>query len=140
MLLAVAAVALVLSAPSMLIAAMKLRRRSLGPILEANGWAINGNVKINIPLGKAFTEMPKKPAGSRVSRIDPYREKSFPLRGLVVVAPVLAACAVAAFLLLRGNGGSESEPVPEPVPAAEAPAAPASSEAPAPEAPAAPNL
>lgn len=139
MLLAVAAVVLVISAPSMLIAAMKLRRRSLGPILEANGWAINGNVKINIPLGKAFTEMPKKPAGSRVSRIDPYREKSFPLRGLVVVALVLAACAVAAFLLLRGNGGSAPEPAPEPVPVAEAPAASASSEAPAPEAPAAPN-
>lgn len=135
MLLAVAAVVLAISAPSMLIAAMKLRRRSLGPILEANGWAINGNVKINIPLGKAFTEMPKKPDGSRVSRIDPYREKSFPRRGLVVVALVLAACAVAAFLLLRGNGGSS----PEPAPVAEAPAAPASSDAPAPEAPAAPN-
>lgn len=60
---AVVTVLFVISAPSMLIAAMKLRRRSLGPILEANGWAINGNVKIDIRLGKAFTEMPKKPRG-----------------------------------------------------------------------------
>ena len=136
MLLAVVAVVFVISAPSMLIAAMKLRRRSLGPILEASGWAINGNVKINIPLGKAFTEMPRKPEGSRVSRIDPYREKTFPWGKVLVSALVLAVVAAAAFLLLRGNGAAEQS---APAPVVEAVAAPASSEAPAPEAPAADN-
>ena len=34
------------SGPSMLIAALKLRQRNLGPILDANGWAVNGCVRI----------------------------------------------------------------------------------------------
>lgn len=94
MALVVLAVILMISAPSMLIAAMKLRRRSLGPILEANGWAINGNVKINIPLGKAFTEMPKKPKGSSVSRTDPFRQKSFPWGKICIVLALIVALVV----------------------------------------------
>lgn len=125
MLLAVVAVLCVISAPSMLLAAMKLRCRSLGPILEANGWAINGNVKIGIPLGKSFTEMPKKPAGAQISSIDPFREKTFPWGKILVVVLVLAAAAIAAFLLLRGNGEPEAPAsVPEPAPVS-APAVPA---------------
>lgn len=107
MVLVVAAVILIISAPSMLIAAMKLRRRSLGPILEANGWAINGNVKINIPLGKAFTEMPKKPSGSRTSEIDPYAQKPFPWKK-ILIALVILLCA--AFAWLRFCGEKESVP------------------------------
>jgi hypothetical protein len=47
---------LLISGPSMLIAWLKLRQRTLGPILEATGWAINGRVKINIPLGAYLTD------------------------------------------------------------------------------------
>ncbi len=35
----------------MLIAWLKLRQRNLGPILDANGWAVNARTKVNIPLG-----------------------------------------------------------------------------------------
>ena len=133
MLVAVAAVVCVISAPSMILAAMKLRRRSLGPILEANGWAINGNVKIGIPLGKSFTEMPKKPVGARISSIDPFREKTFPWGKILAVVLVLAVAGVAAFLLLRGNTESET-PVPAPAPETLVPAA-VPAEAPAPAAP-----
>jgi hypothetical protein len=66
---------LVISLPSMAIAWLKLRQRTLGPLLEANGWAVNGRVKINIPFGSALTEMAKKPAGSRLSLEDPYEDK-----------------------------------------------------------------
>lgn len=104
MILVVVAVILIISAPSMLIAAMKLRRRSLDPILEANGWAINGNVKINIPLGKAFTEMPKKPDGARISRMDPYQQKPFP-RAKLLIALAVALCVIC--LLCRFCGGKE---------------------------------
>src|SRR6185503_3005386 len=38
---------LLISGPSMLIAWLKLRQRNLGPILDANGWAVNGRVKMN---------------------------------------------------------------------------------------------
>jgi hypothetical protein len=67
---------LVISLPSMAIAWLKLRQRTLGPLLEANGWAVNGRVKINIPFGSALTEVAKKPAGSRVSLEDPYEDKA----------------------------------------------------------------
>ncbi|MCB1127157.1 MAG: hypothetical protein KDM81_11705, partial [Verrucomicrobiae bacterium] len=38
---------LVISGPSMLIAWLKLRKRNLGPILDANGWAINARARLN---------------------------------------------------------------------------------------------
>lgn len=66
---------LVISLPSMVIAWIKLRQRTLGPLLEGNGWAINGRVAINIPFGSALTEVAKKPAGSHLSLDDPYEDK-----------------------------------------------------------------
>jgi hypothetical protein len=66
---------LLISLPSMIIAWLKLRQRTLGPILEGNGWAVNGRVAINIPFGSALTDMAKKPAGSQLSLEDPYEDK-----------------------------------------------------------------
>lgn len=66
---------LVISLPSMFIAALKLRHRTIGPILEGNGWAINGRVKINIPFGAALTQMAVLPPGSKRSLEDPYEDK-----------------------------------------------------------------
>lgn len=66
---------LVISLPSMVIAWLKLRQRTLGPILEGNGWAVNGRVKINIPFGSALTDVAKLPPGSHRSLEDPYEDK-----------------------------------------------------------------
>ena len=66
---------LAISLPSMIIAWLKLRQRTLGPILEGNGWAVNGRVKINIPFGSALTDMAKLPSGSHRSLEDPYEDK-----------------------------------------------------------------
>lgn len=66
---------LLISGPSMLVAWLKLRQRSLGPILEGTGWAINGRVKVNIPLGGAMTQVAELPAGSERSLVDPYAAK-----------------------------------------------------------------
>ena len=41
---------LVIALPSMFIAALKLSAAHAGALLEGNGWAINGRVKINIPI------------------------------------------------------------------------------------------
>ena len=60
---AVAAALLIISGPSMLLAALKLRQRNLGPLLEGTGWAVNGRVKINIPLGAALTDRGVLPPG-----------------------------------------------------------------------------
>ena len=59
----------------MIIAWLKLRQRTLGPILEGNGWAVNGRVRINIPFGTALTDLAVKPPGAKVSLDDPYEDK-----------------------------------------------------------------
>ena len=66
---------LAISGPSMFIAWLKLRTRNLGPILDANGWAVNTLTRVNIPLGGSLTETPRIPAGSERSLVDPYAPK-----------------------------------------------------------------
>lgn len=70
------ALMLVISCPSMVIAWIKLRQRTLGPILEGNGWAVNGRVAINIPFGTKLTDLAVLPAGAKRSLEDPYEDKA----------------------------------------------------------------
>ncbi|MDQ0013217.1 hypothetical protein J2W23_001596 [Variovorax boronicumulans] len=64
-----------ISGPSMLIAWLKLRQRSLGPILDASGWAINGRMKVNVRLGGMLSQTARVPPGARRVARDPYRER-----------------------------------------------------------------
>lgn len=73
--LVVAGVLLAISGPSMLMAWFKLRRRNLGPILDANGWAVNTQARINIAFGTALTQLAHLPAGSAKTLRDPYAQK-----------------------------------------------------------------
>ena len=73
--LVLAGVGLVVSAPSLLLAFIKLRKRNLGPILDANGWAINAKAKINVPFGERLTAIAKLPAGASLDSNDRYAEK-----------------------------------------------------------------
>ena len=86
---------LVISLPAVVIAWLKLRQRTLGPILDANGWAINGRVKINIPFGAALTDVATLPLGAKRSLEDPYEDKSAAKRRrfwtLVVVVVMIGA-------------------------------------------------
>jgi hypothetical protein len=66
---------LLISGPSMLIAYLKLRRRNLGPLLDANGWAVNTLTKVNIPLGRSLTASATLPYGSERTLKDPYAPK-----------------------------------------------------------------
>ena len=52
---------LVISGPSMIMAWMKLRRRNLAPVLNANGWAINADSIISVPFGLKLTEQVRFP-------------------------------------------------------------------------------
>jgi hypothetical protein len=70
-----AGVALIVSGPSLLLAFIKLRKRNLGPILDANGWAINAKAKINVPFGESLTTTAKLPGGSSLDSHDRYAEK-----------------------------------------------------------------
>ncbi len=62
------------SGPSMLIAWLKLRQRNLGPILDANGWAVNGRVTVPVPLGRSLTTIAKLPPGTLPALDDKFAE------------------------------------------------------------------
>jgi hypothetical protein len=86
--------ALAVSGPSVLLAWLKLRHRNIGPILDANGWAVNAVVRVNVPFGGALTDLAALPPGaSRASR-DPFAEKKTPWVRYLLVALVLAALAL----------------------------------------------
>ncbi len=85
---------LLISGPSMLIAWLKLRQRNLGPILDANGWAVNTRARVNVPFGGALTGVAALPPGAERSFDDPYADKksSWPL--FLVLAAVVALGAL----------------------------------------------
>ncbi len=74
--LIILAIMLLISLPSLILAFMKLRKRNLGPILDANGWAVNAKAKVNVPFGTSLTGIAKLPPGSSVDVSDKYAEKS----------------------------------------------------------------
>jgi len=76
--LGILALVLAISGPSMLIAWLKLRRRNLGPILDANGWAVNKSAAINIPFGTSLTALAVLPKGASRSLDDPFAERRTP--------------------------------------------------------------
>ena len=61
-----------ISGPAMIMAWMKLRRRNIAPLLNANGWAINASSKISIPFGETLTDIAKFP---KLKIKDPYANK-----------------------------------------------------------------
>ncbi|HWY32965.1 MAG TPA: hypothetical protein VNX46_19525 [Candidatus Acidoferrum sp.] len=73
--LLIVGVMLVVSAPSMAIAWLKLRKRNLGPILDANGWAVNAKAKMNVPFGGALTGVASLPPGATFGAADAFAEK-----------------------------------------------------------------
>jgi hypothetical protein len=131
--LAFIGILLAISLPSMLLAWLKLRRRNLGPILDANGWAVNAKAKMNVPFGGSLTGVATLPPGAQRDLVDPFAEKKSPWPRIIVLAFLLVLIYVA----LNGMGyiydwtnGRLGDPKPlkvekgaQPVPA---PAAPAS--------------
>lgn len=92
---------LLISGPSMAMAFFKLRNRNLGPILDANGWAVNTRARINIPFGAALTQLAKLPDGAERALSDPYAEKRSPWKGYVL----MAAIALGVVLCVHWMGG-----------------------------------
>ncbi len=88
------AIILLISGPSMLLAWLKLRKRNLGPILDANGWAVNAKAKINVPFGKSLTQIATLPPGAETGS-DPYAEKKSPWPKIIIgIIIVLIACFI----------------------------------------------
>ncbi len=110
--LAIAGALLLVSGPSMLLTWLKLRQRTLGPVLDGTGWAINGRVKINIPLGAALTQEARLPAGAQRSLQDPYEDKAAARHRRWAVALLILVVLAAAGWWWRVAGGT-----PPPAPA-----------------------
>lgn len=83
------AIILLISLPSMVIAWLKLRKRNLGPILDANGWAVNARAKINVPFGGSLTKVASLPPGSQRDLLDPFAEKKSPWPKIMVLVVIL---------------------------------------------------
>ena len=50
-----------ISGPSMVLAWMKLRKRNLAPLLNANGWAINADAIVSVMFGNTLTDQAQFP-------------------------------------------------------------------------------
>jgi hypothetical protein len=135
--LVVVGAVLAVSGPSMLIAWLKLRQRNLGPILDANGWAVNARAKVNIPFGASLTAVAELPPNAERSLDDPFAEKRVPWLRWVVLAIVVGGLLLG--FRLGANKTWITALLPKP-PASAAPAASGSAVAPpASAAPAAPK-
>jgi len=113
--LGILGIILLISGPSTLIAWLKLRQRTLGPILEGTGWAINGRVKINMPLGAYLTDAKELPPGTKRLLNDPFsdekeRRRRKCLTILVVMALVLAGVVLWRFDWLKARWGASYTP------------------------------
>ncbi|HEY4414335.1 MAG TPA: hypothetical protein VGO57_01485 [Verrucomicrobiae bacterium] len=87
------AIILLISGPSMILAYIKLRKRNLGPLLDANGWAVNSAAKINMPLGKSLTQIATLPSGAQRDLVDPFAEKKSPWPWIIVLLILLVGVA-----------------------------------------------
>ena len=90
----IAVIILAISLPSVLLAWLKLRKRNIGPILDANGWAVNARARINIPFGTSLTAAARLPESAERSLADPFAEKKRPWKLYLVLAALLAAALV----------------------------------------------
>ena len=77
----------------MVMAWMKLRRRNIAPLLNANGWAVNAAAKISIPFGDTLTDVAKYP---KMKLKDPYAKPGIPAWAKVLITLCILAGAAAA--------------------------------------------
>ncbi len=98
--LAILGILLVISGPSMVLAALKLRKRSLGGILNANGWAINTKARISISMGKSMTSIAELPSNSITTYRHPYGKKGISKKTLSIL--IIIAIAWYAWVIKNG--------------------------------------
>lgn len=94
---------LLISGPSMILAWLKIRRRNIAPLLNANGWAVNAVSKISIPFGETLTDSAKFP---KIRMKDPYAKKMAAWKKWLISIVCLAAVVAGLWLynVLAGVG------------------------------------
>ncbi|HBG66045.1 MAG TPA: hypothetical protein DDW78_06185 [Treponema sp.] len=101
----IAGIVLAISLPSMVLAYLKLRQRNIAPILDASGWAVNGNTKISTVLGRSLTRLPSRPVGAFLSAKDPFAAKGFPWKRTLGAIILLGLVVLALVLIMRNPDG-----------------------------------
>jgi hypothetical protein len=91
--LVVVGLVIAISLPSVVMAWLQLHKRNLGPILDANGWAVNAKAKMNVPFGASLTQIAALPPGAQRDLVDPFAEKKKPW-GLYVFLLVVAGALI----------------------------------------------
>ena len=86
---------LLISGPAMVLAWLKLRRRNIAPLLNANGWAINASAKIGIPFGETLTDIAVFP---KLKLKDPYAKETPAWKKWVITISCLLVVAVGLWL------------------------------------------
>jgi hypothetical protein len=107
--LAILGLILLISGPAMVVAWFKLKKRNLGPVLDANGWAINARARINISFGTSLTKLAYLPEGSQRSLADPFAD-----RKPIWPYYMLAAGAIVALIVLWYLGIFNTHPAEAP--------------------------
>lgn len=92
--LAIVGIILAISLPSMVLAYLKLRKRNLAPVLDANGWAINARLTINIIFGRKLTQLASLPKNSKLNKSDPFKKKRSPWWTVIITLAILAAAGI----------------------------------------------
>jgi hypothetical protein len=99
--LAIAGILLAVSIPSVIFAYVKLRKRNLGPILDANGWAVNAKARINVPFGTSLTAIAKLPPDAKRDTFDPFADKKQPW-GLWITLAIILGLGIGAVCYYLG--------------------------------------
>ena len=101
--LALIGLMLLISGPAMVLAWLKLKKRNIGPILDASGWAINARMRINIPFGASLTSLAELPQGAQRSLADPFADKKPVWPYYVLVAAGICALISLWYLGIFGH-------------------------------------
>ena len=91
---AIISLLLVISGPSMILAWMKLRKRNLAPLLNANGWAVNADAMVSVLFGNTLTDQAQFPI---VKLNDPFAKKGLSKgsKWSIAIAAIVLGIAIA---------------------------------------------
>ena len=100
------AIILIISGPAMIMAWLKLRKRNLAPVLNANGWALNQRILVNTSFGATLTGVAKYPV---VKTKDPYATKAPLWKRILRWFIVIVCLGVIAYFIWRPKPQAEPQ-------------------------------
>lgn len=104
-----AVVVVAISGPSVIMAWMKLRKRNLAPVLNANGWAVNAHILVNVAFGSYFTQLAKFPALESVDPKLASKRRWRRFRNFVLLLAVLCGVGFYCYKLREKRIAAEAE-------------------------------